>query len=135
MSTPLIPEEVILALHQELIRKFGGASGVRNHATLRGILLGANQTYAGIELYPHVIDKAVYLCVEFIKQHPFVDGNKRVAAVVLAMYLEKNDYLFSPDADEYYTAIVDLTTGNLDFKSFKQVVLSWVRSGPIDSRS
>lgn len=36
MSTPLIPEEVILALHQELIRKFGGASGVRNHATLRG---------------------------------------------------------------------------------------------------
>ena len=64
---------------------------------MRGILGTIEQTFGGAELYPGIEDKAAHLFYFIIKDHPFVDGNKRVAALLFIWFLEKNGLLSNSD--------------------------------------
>lgn len=122
---PMLPDiKSVLTIHRKLIERFGGAPGVRNQPALEGILSGASQTFAGEMLYPTTIDQAVYLCEQVIRQHPFVDGNKRVAAALLGATLSVNGYELIISADDLFTAICDLVTGNIETAKFKSLIAS-----------
>ena len=67
----------VLELHRRLIHLFGGSSGIRDSDALKSALAQPRMTFGGEELYPTIIEKAVALGFSIIKNHPFVDGNKR----------------------------------------------------------
>lgn len=69
--------------------------GLDKSSSLVGILAAVNQTYGGRELYTSLEDKAAHLFYLIIKDHPFVDGNKRIAAFLLIIYLARNNYLLN----------------------------------------
>ncbi|MBU1038753.1 type II toxin-antitoxin system death-on-curing family toxin [Patescibacteria group bacterium] len=69
--------------------------GLDKSNSLVGILAAVNQTYAGRELYFSLEDKAAHLFYLIIKDHPFVDGNKRIASFLLIIYLARNNYLLN----------------------------------------
>lgn len=68
----------VLKLHDKIINEFGGIHGTRDEHSLESALANPIQTFAGLNLYPSVFDKAVQLCFGIIKNHPFLDGNKRI---------------------------------------------------------
>ena len=68
----------LLKLHNQIINEFGGIHGVRDERMLDSALANPLQTFAGQDLYPTRIDKAAQLCYGLIKNHPFLDGNKRI---------------------------------------------------------
>jgi death-on-curing family protein len=85
---------LIKELKKELIRK-GEASdlfGKQRDEMLQGILGNLCQSFSGKELYPNVEIRAAHLLYFLIKDHPFVDGNKRIASFLFIMFLKKNDY-------------------------------------------
>ncbi len=69
----------------------------RERGTLKGILGSIEQTFGGADLYPSVEEKAANLLYFLIKDHPFVDGNKRIASLLFIWFLEKNNLLLAPD--------------------------------------
>lgn len=73
-----INKQQILKLHNRIINEFGGIHGIRDERMLDSALANPLQTFAGLDLYPTCVDKAVQLCYGLIKNHPFIDGNKRI---------------------------------------------------------
>ncbi len=83
----------------------------RERGTLKGILVGIEQTFGGSELYPSIEEKAANLLYFLIKDHPFVDGNKRIASLLFIWFLEKNNMLSTLNGDRNINdnALVALT--------------------------
>ncbi|HLA81018.1 MAG TPA: RhuM family protein [Thermoleophilia bacterium] len=74
-----------------------GLFGVERDETLRGALNAVLQTFGGVDLYLGLEEKAANLLYFLVKDHPFVDGNKRIAASLFLWFLERNGALFKPD--------------------------------------
>jgi len=81
-----------MAVQQGASNLFGKERG----DTLAGILAGIDQTFDGKELYPTVEEKAAHLLYFIVKDHPFVDGNKRIGAAFFAWFLHENRALVDP---------------------------------------
>lgn len=83
--------EQILALHSRQVRRFGGSRGLRDRGALEAAAARPQATFAGDDLYPDVAAKAGALLHSLVQNHPFVDGNKRVGAHALVVFLIAND--------------------------------------------
>jgi len=90
----LSPKQILL-IHDELIEIYGGSHGVRDENLLESAIYQPYASYGGVDLYPTVFDKAAALLRSLIKNHPFVDGNKRASIAAAQIMLEENGYLFS----------------------------------------
>jgi death-on-curing protein len=66
-------------LHRRLLDATGGAPGIRDLGALDSAIAQPKATFGGVDLYPSVAEKAAALCFSLVQNHPFVDGNKRVA--------------------------------------------------------
>ena len=79
--------------------RFGGAElfGREKDQSLQGSLSAIMQTYDGGELYPSLEEKAAHLLYFLVKNHSFVDGNKRIAAALFLRFMEKNKLLYRED--------------------------------------
>ncbi len=71
----------------------------KERGVLKGILVSIEQTFGGTELYPSVEEKAAHLLYFVVKDHPFVDGNKRIASLLFVWFLEKNSFLTAPNGE------------------------------------
>lgn len=92
----------------------GGLFGREKDDSLRSALANVMQTFDGKDLYPSLEEKAAQLLYGLIKNHPFVDGNKRIGAALFLWFLEKNRALYRPDggkriADNALVAMTLLT--------------------------
>ena len=85
----------VLALHEEVLTEFGGMNGVRHLGLLESALARPRQPTAyGND--PSLFKLAAAYCVGIAKNHPFVDGNKRVAFLAAAVFLDLNGYVINP---------------------------------------
>lgn len=83
-----------------ILRNRYGASdlfGIERNESLGGSLAAIFQTAGGEEVYPTLEEKAAHLLYFVVKDHPFVDGNKRIGAALFLRFLEKNGALYLPD--------------------------------------
>jgi death-on-curing protein len=86
-----------IAIHQILIRKYGGLDGVRDMGALDAALHRPQTGY-----YKDIVEEAAALMESLAINHPFVDGNKRVAFAVGHVFLTINKYHISSTSDEIY---------------------------------
>ena len=80
----------VLLLHEQLLQEFGGTAGIRDDGLLESALAAPVQTFGGQSLYPSVQAKAAQLGFGLVCNHPFVDGNKRIGAHVMLVFLALN---------------------------------------------
>jgi death-on-curing protein len=92
----LTPAEVLL-LHVRLIQRTGGSAGVRDMGLLESALARPQATFGHNDLYPDLWSKAAALMDSLIKNHPFVDGNKRTALAATGIFLELNGHTLTAD--------------------------------------
>lgn len=91
MTRYLIPEQVLF-LHSRLIAETGGAHGVRDLKMLLSALGRPQATFDDVELYPDLFTKTAALMDSLVRNHPFVDGNKRTAITSAGIFLRINGY-------------------------------------------
>jgi len=106
-------ERDALALHDRLLALHGGAAGLRDDALLKSALARPRQHYAYGES-PDIVDMAAVYTVGIVRNHPFVDGNKRTGFVVGILFLELNGYRFVASEEAAAQAVLELAAGNLD---------------------
>jgi death-on-curing family protein len=87
---------VISKIKKDLVAKKEASDlfGQENSDKFKGILGSIYQTFNRKELYPSLEEKAAHLLYFIIKDHPFVDGNKRIASFLFVYYLDKNNFLY-----------------------------------------
>lgn len=114
-------EDVVLAIHEAQIAEHGGEAGVRD----LGLLLSALARPQNAALYaePDIPELAALYALSIIQNHPFVDGNKRVGAVLLDGFLELNDLNLQVSDPELVTTILGVAAGSLSEERF----IEWVR--------
>ena len=95
----LTPEQMLF-LHSRLISTIGGGHGVRDIGMLLSALGRTQATFDGKELYPDIMLKAAALMDSLVRNHPFVDGNKRTAITASALFLRLNGYLLQVENRE-----------------------------------
>ena len=106
----------VLAIHGRLLALHGGARGLRDRALLESALARPRQhhAYASVD----VIDLAAIYCAGIIRNHPFVDGNKRTGFVVGVLFLELNGFSFTASEEDAAQTVLALAAGTLDEATF-----------------
>lgn len=91
----------IHSLRQKLIpqKLASDLFGVENSTKLQGLIGALNQTFDGRRLYPSIEEQSAHLLYFVIKDHPFIDGNKRIGSTLFIYFLSQNNYLFKPSGE------------------------------------
>jgi len=122
-----------------LAEKFGGSDlfGREKDDSLKGALGAVMQTFGGRDLYPSIEEKAANLLYFLIKDHPFVDGNKRIGAALFLWFLEKNEALYRPDGTKRIAdaALVAMTLLIAESKPVEKEILTRVLINLIGRRA
>ena len=109
-------EDVIL-IHSRVIEGSGGLDGLRDRSGLEAAVFAPMQTFDGQELYPSDIEKIARLGFGLASNHAFVDGNKRIGAMMTQLLLKWNGYdltLRSGELADMFSAIADGTAKEKD---------------------
>ncbi len=83
----VLSKEQILVLHEQLIEETGGSSGLKDEGLLEPALASPFQSFDGKDLFPSVYQKAARLGFGLASNHAFVDGNKRIGAHAMLVFL------------------------------------------------
>jgi death on curing protein len=108
-----IDERDALALHDRLLALHGGAPGVRDEGLLKSALARAQQIHTYAEA-ADIIDMAAAYTAGIVRNHPFIDGNKRTGFVVGVLFVELNGYRFTANEENAAQAVLNLAAGALD---------------------
>jgi death-on-curing protein len=117
-----LSKEQVFMLHERLIEATGGILGIRDEGMLDSALSNPFQSYDGEELYPSIQAKAAQLCFGLVKNHPMVDGNKRLGTHVMLVFLALNGYDLFYSQKELSDAILALASGETGAED----ILKWI---------
>lgn len=113
----------VLAIHERLLERFGGPPGVRDKGLLESALYRPQTGY-----YKDLIELAAALFESLILNHPFIDGNKRVAFFATDVFLRLNGWRIAVDADEAHAFLI----GHLERQTCNyENLLPWLRSATV----
>ena len=112
----------IIELHTKLIAVTGGSPGIRDTGLLESAVYGCYQSFGGTNLYPTIIEKAARLAYTICKNHPFIDGNKRVAVTVMLVMLRLNGIGLSYTQQELITLGLGIADGNFEY----DYIVKWI---------
>ena len=118
----ILSKEQVLKLHTSLIKTTGGSDGIRDEGMLDLALNNPFQSFGGKELYPSIQAKAARLCFGLVKNHAMLDGNKRLGAHTMLVFLALNGYELSYSQKELSDVILALASGNIG----KKEILQWI---------
>ena len=120
----MIDLDEVIKIHEKLIEEFGGAQGLRNKGLLESALESPFQTFGGKELLPTPEEKAAALLENLVKNHPFVDGNKRIGYTVFRLFLMAHGKDIEAPEAEKYAFVIDIASGKLVFEE----ILTWAKN-------
>jgi death-on-curing protein len=112
----------VLELHRLTLAQSGGMPGLRDSGALESALAQPRMTFGGADLYPALADKASALAFSLIKNHPFVDGNKRVGHAAMEVFLVLNGRELSAGVDEQEQVVLGLAAGTIAREAFGEWV-------------
>ncbi len=118
----ILSKEQILKIHASLISATGGSAGIRDEGMLDLALNNPFQSFGGKELYPSIQAKAARLCFGLVKNHAMLDGNKRLGAHVMLVFLALNGYELSYSQKELSDVILALASGDIG----EREILQWI---------
>ena len=107
----MISQKEVESIHEILIDKFGGTKGIRDRGALESAINRPYQTFDQKELYPDPIGKAAAIFESLISNHPFIDGNKRTAFVLMRLTLLENNLDLHADQNQRYDFVLKAAKG------------------------
>ena len=104
----------VLFLHNLMCRETGGSSVLRDKGALESAIYHAFASFEGKDLYPSIEEKAARQAYGIIRNHPFLDGNKRTGLFVMLIFLELNGIKLDFSQSELVSLGIGIADGNID---------------------
>lgn len=117
-----ISAEDVILIHSRVIQGSGGLDGLRDRDGLEAAVFAPMQTFGGQELYPSDTEKIARLGFGLASNHAFVDGNKRISAMMTQLLLKWNGYDLTLRAGELADMFIAIADGTANGKD----LLDWV---------
>nr|DAK01755.1 MAG TPA: maintenance system killer protein [Caudoviricetes sp.] len=118
----ILNKRQVLLLHSRLIAETGGIDGVRDDGLLESSLNAPFQSFGGIDVFPSIQQKAARLGYGLIKNHAFVDGNKRIGTHAMLVFLALNNIELEYTQQDLSDTILKIADGSLEFED----LLHWI---------
>ena len=127
MEEPIwLSESLVRALHAESISRFGGTSGIRDEGLLQSALARPRNVHAYSDS-PSIYVLAATYGVGIIRNHPFVDGNKRAGLLAIRAFLFRNGYRFTSDQQEMVRMAEDVATEDVS----RNQLADWIEANSV----
>lgn len=123
MSFNFLTLNEVLEIHEDAIKKYGGAHGVRDQQLLLSALAQPQSTFGGQYLHSDLFKMGAAYLFHICKNHPFIDGNKRTATTVTLMFFLLNEVEIDVDNDLLAEMVLRVANGKLD----KKDIAAWFR--------
>ena len=117
-----LPESIVMAIHDDQIRLYGGSYGVRDVSALDAALHMPQAQFGGEFLHPTVFHMAAAYGFHLSQNHPFLDGNKRTAGMAMFTFLRLNGLEPIATEVEYYDAMMAVAGGQMS----KEQLADWL---------
>ena len=101
----------ILEIHQDQIARYGGDPGIRDMGLLKSALGMPPATFGGQFLHTDLFEMAAAYLFHLVRNHPFVDGNKRVGAVAAVIFLALNGYDLEAPEEDFADMVISVASG------------------------
>jgi death-on-curing protein len=105
--------EIVLEIHHQAISQFGGSDGLRDRSLLESAIAAPQATFGGASPFEDTVDVAAAYLYYLCSNHPFIDGNKRVALGSCLVFLQLNGYSPMPDGDHWENLTLAVAAGAL----------------------
>jgi death-on-curing protein len=112
-----IEESDVYAIHERVLVVHGGAAGIRDRSLLQSALARPHQHYAYADR-AGIIELGALYTAGIVRNHPFVDGNKRTGFVIGVLFLELNGYKFTASEEDATEAVLGLAAGTMSEHAF-----------------
>lgn len=117
----LTPQQVLF-IHDQVVKLSGGSHGTRDISLVESAVYRPQATFDGKDLYKTVFLKAAALLQSLLKNHPFIDGNKRTALASAGIYLKENGYTLMNKGEEEVAFAVKVDNEHLSIEE----ISSWL---------
>ena len=114
----------VLEVHRQVMAQSGGAEGLMHLPALESALAQPQMTFGGEDLYPTLVDKAAALSYALIKNHPFLDGNKRTGHAAMEVFLVLHGYEIRAAVDEQERVMLQVAASEREREEFT----TWLRT-------
>ena len=105
--------EIVTEIHSEAISRFGGSDGLRDLTLLESAVAACQASFGGASPFKDTVEVAAAYLFYLCSNHPFVDGNKRIALGACLVFLQLNGYTPAPDSEEWETLTLAVAAGAL----------------------
>jgi len=114
VKASFLPLDEVLALHADQISRYGGEAGVRDLALLKSALAMPQARFGGQWFHPTLHEMAAAYLFHLIRNHPFIDGNKRAGLVCAIAFLGLNGLELIADPDDLVELVLGVAEGTTD---------------------
>lgn len=112
----------VVEIHLDQVHRYGGANETRDLGLLESAIAIPQQTFGGEYLHADLFEMAAAYAFHIIKNHPFVDGNKRTGLASALVFLELNQIAIRDPKKKLYKAARDLANGVMDKTQFAEML-------------
>lgn len=119
-----LSKAAVIAMHRAVVDLYGGLHGLRDSALLESAIAQPQATFDGQYLHADVWAMAAAYGYHLCRNHAFLDGNKRIAAVAMGAFLDLNGCECAFDEVELYLTMISLAEGQLD----KPALARWLQA-------
>lgn len=120
----VLSKQQILFLHSQLISGTGGSDGLRDVGLLESAINSPFQQFGNEDLYPTIQQKASRLCFGLVNNHPFIDGNKRIGAHVMLVFLALNGIELEYTQDDLSSTILELASNEISYQQLTKWIIN-----------
>lgn len=114
MTPEFLEVDDVLDLHLQQLARFGGASGLRDRGLLESAVAQPQMTADGEFIHPDVFAMAAAYLFHIVRNHAFVDGNKRTGLLACLVFLDLNDHPLEHDTDGLYRLTLGVADGSIN---------------------
>ena len=116
-------KERVLLIYKYIITETRGSFGIRDEGLLESAIEAPYQTFDEKELYPTKIEKGARLGFDLIKNHPFVDGNKRIGFHIMHTFLDINGIKIDFSDVEIENIALGIASGDISYEKLKETLI------------
>lgn len=117
----------VLEIHQDQITRYDGSLGVRDLELLKSALGMPSASFGGEYLHTDIYEMTAAYLFHIVKNHPFIDGNKRVGAVAALVFLALNGYDFTAPQEKFADFVLSVAKGELDKADVTLFIRKWAK--------
>ena len=124
-----LPKTLVVAIHDDQVRLYGGSYGVRDEGALDSALHMPQVQFAGEFLHPTIAHMAAAYSFHLSQNHPFIDANKRTAGMAMFTFLRLNGFEVSATEFDYYQTMMAVASSQMS----KEQLTNWLQTVIIEA--